>query len=145
MFTAHRERYKSNNFKQNEDKDSDEGNTGVKNYIYYIRPFVPFWRIQNLSFEHVISLGKIPLMNEGTYPRYVLHDLVKTWVGNNPDDKWFDREDVWDWLKDDVISRIQSTICTKPLPCKYEMNLILILFFSFFYSIFPIKCKNMSS
>lgn len=112
-FSAKTERYKVNSFKKNiieEQKDPDE-----KKYIYFIRPFITCWRVQQLLFEVINSFDEIPSNNEGTYPRYVLHDLVQTWIGTDSQDKWFDREDVWNLLKEDVVARIQSTLPTKAL------------------------------
>lgn len=115
QFNSKSERYKTNTFTKNkiseQEKDSEK-----KNYNFYIRPFIPFWRVQQMNFETINSMNEIPIKNEKTYPRYVLHDLVKTWIAENPDDKsWFDREDVYDLLKDDLVERIQSKLPKKAL------------------------------
>lgn len=113
LFTAQKERYKSNTFKQNEIEEQEE--PGAK-YNYYIRPFIPFWRVQQLNFETINSFDDIPYVNENTYPRYVLHDILQTWIGKNPDDKsWFDKKSVYDALKDDLIERINSQLPSKTL------------------------------
>lgn len=114
QFNAKRERYKMNKFIKNivkeEEKDPD-----VK-YNYYIRPFIPFWRVQQLDFETVNECHEIPGKNESKYPRHVLHDLVQTWTTENPQDKrWFDRKDIFELLKDDLALRIQSQVPTKSL------------------------------
>lgn len=115
-FTARVERYKSNTFVQNEiEEETDE--PGVI-YNYYVRPFVPFWRVQQLDFETINSLFEIPKINESTYgyPRYVLHDLVQTWIGKSPEkDRWFDKEIIYNLMKDDLIQRIKSQLTSKPL------------------------------
>lgn len=113
QFTAKSERYKVNNFIKNTIEEQDDPD---KKYNFYIRPFIPFWRVQQLNFETVNAFDEIPKINEKIYPRNVLHDLVKTWIAKNPEDKcWFDREDVYDLLKDDLILRIQSQLPTKTL------------------------------
>lgn len=113
VFTAKSERYKSNTFKQNEIKEQEEPGTV---YNYYIRPFIPFWRIQHLNFETINSFDEFPKNNEKTFPRYVLHDLVQTWIGENPKDKcWFDNKTVYDLLKEDLILRIKSQLPLKAL------------------------------
>lgn len=120
-FTSKSERYKVNKFTKNsveEQKASDN-----QKYNFYIRPFIPFWRIQQLNFETINTFDEIPKINEYTYPRYVLHDLVRTWIAENPVDKcWFDREDVFDLLKDDFIQRIQSKLPTKALRKLLNLN-----------------------
>lgn len=113
VFSGKSERYKSNTFKQNEIKEQEKPGTV---YNYYIRPFIPFWRIQNLNFETINSFDEIPNINEKTYPRYVLHDLVQTWIGENPEDKCcFDKKTVYGLLKDDLILRIKSQLPLKEL------------------------------
>lgn len=69
-----------------------------------------------MNFETINSFDEIPNINESTCPRYVLHDLVQTWIRKNPKDKcWFDKETVYDLLEDDLILRIKSQLPTKTL------------------------------
>lgn len=114
QLSAKTERFKSNKFIKNtieEEKVSDE-----QTYNYYIRPFIPFWQMQQLKFETINAFDEIPNINEKSCPRYVLHDLVRTWISENPDDKsWFDREDIYSLLKDDLILRLQSKLPTNTL------------------------------
>lgn len=114
QLSAKFERYKVNKFIKN--KVEEQNDLDKKNYNYYIQPFIPFWRLQKLNFETINDYDEIPKINEKTCGRYVLHDLVRTWVSENPNDKcWFDREDIYNLLKDDLILRIQSKLPTKPL------------------------------
>lgn len=115
QFTAKSERYKDNRFKINKINDQKDPEDSQK-YQFYIRPFIPFWRLQQLNFETINFFDEIPKINENRCPRYVLHDLVLTWIAKNPVDKcWFDREDIYNFLKDDLISRIQSNLPTTTL------------------------------
>lgn len=78
-------------------------------YNFYIRPYIPFWSVQNLSFDQIAALDKIPSQREGTYPRYVLEKLVRTWISYDPMDKqWFDTKNIFNELKNDLISKLQS-------------------------------------
>lgn len=142
-FTAKSERYKDNKFIQNPKEEQNKPNDTKFNF--YIRPFIPFWRVQQLNFEIINAFDEIPKINEKTYPRYVLHDLVQTWIAKDPVDKcWFDREDIYNSLKDDLILRIQSQLPTKTLrkiifhhsPILSIVNSIFLLlcFFRFFLS-----------
>lgn len=122
-----------NNFIQNTIDDQTELNK--TKYNFYIRPFIPFWRVQQLNFETINAIDEIPKINEKTYPRNVLHDLVQTWIAKSPRDKcWFDREDIYNLLKADLIQRIQSQLPTKSLR---RLSLFIILpipeSVSFFY------------
>lgn len=57
-------------------------------------------------------------MNENKYgyPRYVLHDLVQTWIEKKPEmNRWFDKENIYNLLKDDLIQRIKSQLPSKQL------------------------------
>lgn len=63
QFTAKSERYTANNFKKNkieEQKELDE-----KRYKYYVRPWIPLWRVQQLNFDAINSFNEIPSQNEG--------------------------------------------------------------------------------
>lgn len=75
------------------------------------------WRIQHLQFEDINSVDTIPNIKEKEYgcPRYVMHDLVQTWIGINQEDRWFDKKDIFDLLKDDLILRIKSQLPSKTL------------------------------
>ena len=86
-----------------------------KDYIFYLRPYIPCWSAQNLLFEEIASLDKIPSQrNEKMYPRYVLEKLGRTWISNDPLDKqWFDQENVFQELKEDLASRLQSKHISK--------------------------------
>lgn len=119
QLTAKTERYKVNQFKKGTieaEKDSE-----TKKFNYYIRPFIPFWRVQQLNFDQINSFNDIPKVNENTCPRYVLHDLVKTWISENPGDIWFDRKDIFDLLRHDLILRIQSKLPTETLRKSHSM------------------------
>lgn len=123
QLSAKTERYKSNKFTKNtgdEQKVADE-----KTYLYYIRPFIPFWRVQQLNFETVNAIDEIPKVNENTCPRYVLHDLARTWI---EDKSWFDRQDVYNLLKDDLILRIQSKLPTNTLRKLYYYTCLALSF-----------------
>lgn len=96
-----------NTIKEQEDPDETK-------YNFYIRPFIPFWRVQQLNFETINAIDEIPKINDKIYPRYVLHDLVRTWNSKNSY-IWFDREDVFNSLKDDLIKRIKSQLPTETL------------------------------
>lgn len=83
-------------------------------YIFYIRPYIPFWSVSSLSFDAVNDLNKIPSQREKTYPRYVLEKLGKTWVSTDPVDKhWFDQKEIFEELKDDLILKLQSKFMSK--------------------------------
>lgn len=118
QLSAKTERFKSNEFIKNtieEEKVSDE-----QTYNYYIRPFIPFWQMQQLKFETINAFDEIPNINEKSCPRYVLHDLVRTWISEDPDDKsWFDRADIYDFIKDDLILRIHSKLPTTKILRKF--------------------------
>lgn len=98
------QRYKPNEFIQHDEKDESGAD-----FIYYVRPFIPFWSVQNLSFETINSLTSIPKQREGEYPRYVLEKLGRTWITSNPDGKdWFDQNEIFTALKNDLIMKLES-------------------------------------
>lgn len=98
------QRYKINEFVQN-----DVCENGSHDYIYYIKPYVPFWASQKLSFEIINDLEKIPNQREGIYPRNVLQKLAKTWISDDPIDRsWFDNEDIFNAVKDSLVERLAS-------------------------------------
>lgn len=110
--SSKKERYKASKFTQNKIKEEKD----EKKYNFYIRPYVPFWRVQQLNFETINAFDEIPHFNDSKCPRYVLRDLVQTWIAKDPQDKcWFDRADIYDLIKDDLILRIQSKLPTKTL------------------------------
>lgn len=100
-----KQRYKENSFIKN-DKDEDED--GVV-YLYYIRPFIPFRCVQSLCFETINHIESVPKQREGTYPRYVLEKLARTWISDDPVDKdWFDDKRIYDELQQDIVAMLES-------------------------------------
>lgn len=65
-------------------------------------------------FEEVAILNKIPIQRQAPYSRYVLEKLGRTWISNDPNDKdWFDQENVFEELKEDLILKLQSKYISK--------------------------------
>lgn len=102
----HIKRYQVNLFEENgvnhDEKEDD---------IYFIRPFIPFWSLQSLRFEDVNSYNEIPAQREGTYPRYVMEKLVRTWL--KKDKTWFDQKEIFDILEEDIIAMLDSIMPPK--------------------------------
>lgn len=102
------QRYRPNSFVQNRTNKKQQSDNG--NYFYYIRPFIPFASIQELTFETVNQCDKIQAYNEGSFPRGVLSNLTKTWLLPPPNDReWFDSNTVLNELKESLRARIMST------------------------------------
>lgn len=101
------QRYKPNTYVQNNATIANDG----ESYCYYIRPFVPFWCYQSMKFEEINNSQCLPpKRGHGIYKkRGVFHNLVKTWISKYPSDKnWFDRPDVFNLVKEHIISRLNS-------------------------------------
>lgn len=77
--------------------------------MYYGRPFIPFFSVQDLEFATINELNKIPKQREGIYPRYVLEKLGRTWIEDEGKDKnWFDKATIFDELQKDLVARLDS-------------------------------------
>lgn len=99
------QRYQFNEFIKNETSNEEDKSV----FFYYIRPYIPFWSAQSLLFDTIARLKTIPSQREGTFSRYVLEKLGKTWISDDPIDRqWFDNELVFNELKEDLILRLQS-------------------------------------
>lgn len=97
----HSKRYKVNRFRINE-----EDHEASDSATYYVRPFIPFWSLQSLQFEDVNSYNEVPSQKNTKYPRYLMEKLVKTWL--KKDTKWFDQQEVFEILKDDIVAMLDS-------------------------------------
>lgn len=99
------QRFKSNSFVRNaEVREADTGS-----YSFYIRPFITFWSLQSLSFDVINNLKTVPKQREDNYPRYVLEKLARTWHLESPKDSdWFDKKNIYDELKKDLIAKLES-------------------------------------
>lgn len=75
-------------------------------YVYYIRPFIPFWSLQSLRFEDVNKYNKMQPQRDKKYPRYVMEKLTRTWI--KKDKEWFDQKEVYEALKEDIVDMIDS-------------------------------------
>lgn len=104
------QRYKFNLFLKPERVDEENGN----DYNFYIRPYIPFWSLQSLSFNAIVDLDKVPSQREGMHPRFVLEKLGRTWISIDPVDKqWFDQENIFQELKEDLVLKLQSKFISK--------------------------------
>lgn len=100
------QRYKSNEYIQNNAPSSTNANS---HYLYYVRPFIPFFSVQNLDFTNINELTEIPKQRENKYPRYVLEKLGRTWIGEKGDDtNWFDKATIFEELHKDLVARLAS-------------------------------------
>lgn len=98
------QRYNPNFFEKNNIILKDE-----QDYLYYVRPYITFWCDQNLTFEKINGLSKVPSQREGEYSRYILEKLGRTWILDDPEDKnWFDEKTVYEELEKDLIMKLQS-------------------------------------
>lgn len=98
------ERYNPNRFEQNT-KPAKEGEV----FRYFVRPYMPFWSAQKLTFEHVNKQSEIPssrtVIPNICSKRYVFQHLVKTWLNDEP---WFDKKEIYELIKEDLILKIDS-------------------------------------
>lgn len=98
------QRYKVNKYVKNEQEEASDGD-----FFHYVRPYIPFFSVQELTFSRINELSKVPPQTEPTCPRYVLNKLERTWI-DEEDKNWFDREDVFNELKNDLVEKIQSKL-----------------------------------
>lgn len=98
------ERYNPNRFVRNSDSDELQD----KSYRYFVRPYLPFWSSQKLTFEEINKSMEIPssrTTSSSCPKRYVLHHLVKTWLIDEP---WFDKKEIFDLIQDDLRLKLES-------------------------------------
>lgn len=96
------ERYHPNRFVQNTDSEQQG-----QSYRYFVRPYVPFWSSQKLTFEQINKETEIPSSRQ-TGPcskRYVFQHLVKTWLNDDP---WFDKKEIFELVEEDLIFKLNS-------------------------------------
>lgn len=95
------ERYHPNRFIQNTDSEQQG-----KSYRYFVRPFVPFWSAQKLTFEQINNEKEIPGSRTGPCSkRYVFQHLGKTWLSDDP---WFDKKEIFELVEEDLILKLDS-------------------------------------
>lgn len=105
-----------NQFQENENlHDQEEGS----DFTYYVRPFIPFWSLQCLRFEDINNYCKVPAQREKRYPRYLMEKLVRTWLMK--DKQWFDQENVFAALKEDIGAMLNSQY-----PSKKNLRKVLV-------------------
>lgn len=93
-----------NHYIQNENISSESESSS---YNYYIRPFIPFFTDESLTFEEVNECDQIELQRDTKYTRFLLEKLTRTWLSKYPMDKmWFDQQDVYKYLKTPLVNRI---------------------------------------
>lgn len=112
-------------------------NTFIKNnkllneddeFIYYIRPFVPFWSFQKMTFESVNNRNIIPKRVDDMYKkRNVSKMIVRTWLGSN-DANWFDTEEIYKEVESSLILRLNSKTHgqNQKLICEYISSITFI-------------------
>lgn len=109
QFCAKQNRYKHNKFVQNEAPKCECPEK--KKFSYFIRPFIPFWHMQEFEFQSINDWENIP--SPQVKPLNFSHDLVKTWLWDKKN-CCFDKKKIYDALKKDLIERIQSQQATTP-------------------------------
>lgn len=103
-------------------KPSNQVNTFIPNSIgnndefnspfhYYVRPFISFWTEPELTFEEVNEYKSTPSINVENHLRYLMQKLVKTWL--NHDKEWFDKSEIFEILKQDLVAMLDSTYVSK--------------------------------
>lgn len=126
------ERFNPNRFVRNSDSIQVEGTA----YRYFVRPYVPFWSSQKLTFEEINKTTEIPssrTMSSSCSKRYVLHHLVKTWHRDEP---WFDKKEIFDLVQDDLALKLDSISYGYKKEiirmCSLDHNDIYLTFFNYF-------------
>lgn len=91
---------------------------------YYVRPFIPFWSSQRMKFEDVNSYDVVPPQRDQFYPRYMREKLVRTWI--NKDKNWFDKREIFDILKENIVAMLESRYSPNKKLRKYLRNLNIV-------------------
>lgn len=100
------QRYIVNDFRQVTITGEDLVNE--EEYKYFIRPYVPFWSIQKLSFSNINEYSTIPTKRQSG-SRDIIYHLVKTWINKEPNDRaWFDKQEIYTTLKEALAAKLRS-------------------------------------